>query len=66
MSAVRSEPHFVCMSCGQLFAESRASGFKCDRCHERDQRRKLMAIERRVAEQRAGLVKTLGHGWAGR
>jgi hypothetical protein len=53
------EPCFVCLQCGQKFAESRVSGLKCDTCAWREQRRRLAAIERRFAADYEGVRRTI-------
>jgi hypothetical protein len=43
--AVIREPAFCCSVCGRKFAASRASGYRCDQCFDRDERRRLDVID---------------------
>jgi hypothetical protein len=50
----RREPHFVRPSCGAKFAESVASGYCCQACVNRAERRRLAAI--RAVLEAAGVT----------
>jgi tRNA(Ile2) C34 agmatinyltransferase TiaS len=55
MRAMTAPPMLVCPQCGRRFAESTASGFRCNECAERDERKKMHVIERKLRRDHAGL-----------
>jgi hypothetical protein len=48
----RYDAWLSCLSCGKRYREADSiSGFKCDDCYERNQKRKAEAIDRRFAQR---------------
>jgi tRNA(Ile2) C34 agmatinyltransferase TiaS len=63
---MRIEPVFTCQSCGHRFRESRASGYKCDACYDRDEHTKMRSIDRNMRQRRFETMRKAAEPVVGR